>query len=157
MSRSAVREQGIARVRETNINSWWTLAIDTPVKGPLGCHFEAPVRRSAFLDTWYRLQFHPAATKILLHVSPNHGPSIFDQNRSFAGVARKLNREKQDRGCIYGPIQIPARLRWLSWITLCGCSFRWRSTCLKHAESPQVQRPTNYVSVSLHAVVFIQP
>ena len=191
--------QSIARIPETNVNSWWTLATDTPVKGALGFHFETSARRSAFLDTWYQLQFHPAATwrfspnmvgtigyvwmrngrygehpvshayveqrvyaelrlrqpigkvelehryrfdhrylqnytssdnyywrrqervryqaklsvpltpvdnrgrqwlavggnEILLHVGPNHGPSIFDQNRLFVGFARKLSKENK--------------------------------------------------------------
>ena len=195
----AMLGQGVPRIHETNLNSWWTLAIDTPVKGALGFHFEESTRRSAFLDTWYQLQFHPAATwrfspnavgtlgyvwmrngrygdhpvahayveqrvyaelrlrqvlrkaelehryrfdhrylqnytsgdnfywrrqervryqaklsvpitsvdqrgaqwlivggnEILFHVGPNHGPSIFDQNRLFAGVGRKLSRDNK--------------------------------------------------------------
>ena len=33
--------------------------------------------------------------EILLHVGPNHGPSIFDQNRLFVGFARKLGQDRK--------------------------------------------------------------
>jgi hypothetical protein len=62
MAATICRGQAAPRIRDTNLNSWWTLVIDTPIKGNLGFHFEAPVRRSDFLNTWYQLQFHEAAT-----------------------------------------------------------------------------------------------
>ena len=54
--------QEIPRVAQTNVNSWWTLALETPVRGKVGVRYETVARRSDFLNTWFQLQFQPAVT-----------------------------------------------------------------------------------------------